>query len=145
MPHRLVRIFAEEPAEPAHPFALDDWSASIRRRRSGMLAMWPPMTIVACGRYCRTNSHIFFTLSTLGMIDEMPTTSYWPRADLLDEAIERGEVQQRARRLDVRLDDHQAPTAMEHPQREGALVRVTWLWYSSIGFMRRLPYSSSWP
>ena len=24
-------------------------------------------------------------------------------------------------------------------------VRVTWLWYNSIGFICRLPYSSSWP
>ena len=26
----------------------------------------------------------------------------------------------------------------------GPCVRVTWLWYSSIGFIARLPYSSSW-
>ena len=43
------------------------------------------------------------------------------RANLFDEAVERGEVQQRAGGLDVRLDHHQAPTAMEHPQRERAL------------------------
>ena len=26
----------------------------------------------------------------------------------------------------------------------GPCIRVTWLWYSSIGFIARLPYSSSW-
>ena len=27
---------------------------------------------------------------------------------------------------------------------KGPCARVTWLWYSSIGLMARLPYSSSW-
>ena len=26
----------------------------------------------------------------------------------------------------------------------GPCTRVTWLWYNSIGFRTRLPYSSSW-
>ena len=58
----------------------------------------------------------------------MPTTSYCVVAKLLDEAVQRGKVQQRARGLDVRLDQHQSPRAMEHPQAKTApCTRVTWL------------------
>ena len=39
-------------------------------------------------------------------------------ADLLDEAVQGREVEQRAGRCDVGLDEHQPPGAVEHPQRE---------------------------
>ena len=42
-------------------------------------------------------------------------------ANLLEEALARGEVEQRAGGLDVGLDEHQPPRTMEHPQREGTL------------------------
>ena len=42
-------------------------------------------------------------------------------ADFVEEAVQRGEVQERAGGFDVGLDEHDAPTAVEHPQRERAL------------------------
>ena len=44
-----------------------------------------------------------------------------------DEALARREVEQRAGRRDVLLDQHEAPGAVEHAQRERTLRRVTWL------------------
>ena len=44
-----------------------------------------------------------------------------PAAKLLDETVQGGIVQQRARRVEVGLDEHQAPGAMEQPQRKRPL------------------------
>ena len=44
-----------------------------------------------------------------------------PGAKLFDEAVERGEIQEHAGGFDVRLNHHQAPASVEHPQRKRAL------------------------
>ena len=97
------------------------WSASTFSGRVGMLAMWPPMRMVALGWCSRMSLHMAWTLPTLGMIAVMPMMSYWVRADLFDEAIEYGEVQDGAGRGDVGLEEHQPPGAVEHAQGERAL------------------------
>ncbi len=75
MADRAILVLAEELAEPAHAFAADDVVGVDARAELGTFAMCPPTTIVACGRCCRTSSHIFATLRRLGLIAEMPTTS----------------------------------------------------------------------
>src|ERR1039457_3348622 len=42
-------------------------------------------------------------------------------ADFFEETVERGEIEQRARRLEVGLDEHDAPRPVKHAQRERAL------------------------
>ena len=79
------------------------------------------MTIVALGWCSRTNSHIFSTLTRFGMMAVMPMTSYWRVRISSTKRSSVGKVQHRARGLDVGLDQHDAPTAVKHPQREGAL------------------------
>ena len=86
-----------------------------------MFATWPPTTITACGLVLPDQlahppdlQHV--RRDAADAHDVVPAV-----ADLLDEAVQGGEVQQRAGGRDVRLDEHQAPGAMEHPQRKRPL------------------------
>jgi len=65
------------------------------------------------------------------------------RADLLLETLEGGEIEERGRRLQVRLDEHEAHERWNMRREKGPCTRVTWLWYSSMGLIARLPCSSS--
>jgi hypothetical protein len=60
-----------------------------------------------------------------------------------DEPVERREIEHRAGRFDVRLDQHQAPTAMEHPQRERPLRSRHLIVVQLHRVHHREPYSSS--
>ncbi len=113
------------------------------RSRSGIAATCPPTTIVDVGECWRTSSHISFTLPTLTMMPEMPTTSYWCAAS---SSMKRSSV---GKSSSVQGASMFAWISIRPQERwnirseNGPCARVTWLWYSSIGLIARLPYSSS--
>ena len=118
---RLVLVLAQEAAEPAHALAADD-----------VIGVDPLVQIGHVGDVAADDdrgvrqilpnqlAHLLH-FEDVGNDRRDADDVVLVGANLLDEAIERGEVQQRAGRGDVRLDHHQAPTAVEHPQRESAL------------------------
>ena len=55
------------------------------------------------------------------MIELIPMTLYFCDRSLFDEPLFRGEVQQRASGLQVDLNQHQAPRAIEGTERERPL------------------------
>ena len=115
-------VFAQEAAEPAHALA----AGRCGRRRSARpgRARWRcarRRRSCACGWYWRISSHIFLTLKMFGMIEVMPMMSYWCVRISSMKRSSVGKSSSDAGGLDVRLDQHQAPTAMEHPQRERPL------------------------
>ena len=95
--------------------------------RSGTLAMCPPTTIVAGGWCLRISRHIRRTFNRFGMIELIPMTSYFcDRTSSMNRSSD-GKVQQRARGLQVDLNQHQAPRPMEGRNEKGPWTRVTWL------------------
>jgi hypothetical protein len=119
------------------------WSASIIVSIPRMAVTWPPTTITDCGDSSRTILHISFTFPILTMIDEIPITSYecslssWANAsrDGKSSTVHGAEmffwiIMMPHERWNIRSE--KAPCA-----------RVTWLGYSSIGLIDRLPNSSS--
>ena len=77
--------------------------------------------IVALGRYWRISWHIFFDLQKIRCDGRDANDIVLMGADFFDEAVERGEVQERARGLDVGLDEHQTPTSVKHAQGKRSL------------------------
>ncbi len=116
-----IFILAEVAAEPPHPFALND-----------VIGVDPPGQVGDVGDVPADDDggvrlvlpdQLAHLLDFVDVGDDRRDADHvvLPSADFLDEAVQRGEVQHRARGLDVRLDHHQAPTAVEHPQRERPL------------------------
>ena len=117
----LIFVFAEKPAHPSNAFPFDDvvgidpllqignigdMSADDDDRLGLMLADQPahPPHLEKIGNDGADPNHV--VLSGL---------------DLLDEPFLRGKVQERARGLQVHLDEHQPPGAVEGAKREGML------------------------
>ena len=118
----LVRVFAQEPAEPAHALALDDVVGVDPLAQVGHVGDVPADDDRRLGLILADQlAHLLAPCSRLGMIDVMPMTSYCCVRISSMKRSSVGKSEQRAGGLDVRLDEHQAPTAMEHPQRERAL------------------------
>ena len=118
---RLILVFSKKPAHPANAFPLDDvvgidplfqigsigdMSADDDDRLGLMLSDQPthPPYLEKIGNDGADPNHI--VLSGL---------------DLLDEPTLRGKVQERARSLQVHLDEHESPGSVEGAQREGVL------------------------
>ena len=118
-----VRGLAQELAEPRHAFALHDVvGVDHVLRRPGSPPRARRRRSCECGECSRTRRHISRTLPTFTMMLEMPTMSYWWACQFLDEALAGGEVEHRAGRGDVVLDEDDAPRPVEHAQRERALL-----------------------
>ena len=78
MAQRPVLVLAQEAAEPAHALAADDVIGVDPLGQVGHVGDVPAdddrgVRADTAG----SSSHIFFTFSMFGMIDEMPMTSYW--------------------------------------------------------------------
>ena len=121
MAQRPVLVFAEEAAEPAHALAADDVIGVDPLDQIGHVGDVPAdddrgVRLILPDQLAHL-LHLRRVRNDRRDADDVVL----PRAKLFDEAVERGEVQQRAGGFDVRLNHHQAPTAMEHPQRERAL------------------------
>ena len=90
--------------------------------------MWPPTTIVACGWWRRTSSHMSFTLPMFGRIALMPTTSY---GTLRSSSSKRSSVGKSssvvgARRLAwISISPHERWNMRSE---NAPCTRVTWLW-----------------
>ncbi len=116
-----VRIFAQETAKPGDPFPFDDVvcvDSRIEIREVGDMTAHDDR---------RVRQVLADKLTHLPDLEPVRDDAADPDnivvlvADLLDEAIQAGKIQQRAGRVDVGLDEHQAPRTMELPQREGTL------------------------
>ena len=116
-----VGAFAQIAAKPSHALAADDMVGVDPLVQIGDVGNMPAdddfgLRLIAADQL----AHLFdFVLvgNDRGDADHVVPVI----ADFLDEAVQRREVQHGARGLDIGLDEHDAPTAVEHPQRERAL------------------------
>ena len=121
MVDRSVDRLAEKRAEPPDPFALDDMV-----RLKQLLEAGDRRHMAADDdRRCRgvlpdQTAH----LAHLADVDDDARDAdhvVLVGREFLDEALACRKIQQGGRRGDVRLDEHDAPRAMMHPEREGPL------------------------
>ena len=118
---RLVLVLAEQTAKPAHALAADDMIGVDPLAEIGNVGDVPADDDRGLRQILPNQLAHLFHFEEVRNDRRDADDVVLVGANLLDETVERGEVQQRAGRRDVRLDHHQAPTAMEHSQREGAL------------------------
>jgi hypothetical protein len=108
----------------------------------GIAVTWPPTTSVDRGECSRTSRHISRTLPTLTMMRRCRRRRSGA-GDLADEPLARGEVEH-VQGAEMFCWMSMMPHERWNIRSEnGPCSRVTWLWYSSIGLMARLPNSSS--
>ena len=132
-----------KPRNHATPSPATTWSASITSPSPGRFAMWPPTTIVAFGWCRRTSSHMSFTLPMFGRMPLIPTTSYGTVRISSSKRSRVGKsrsVVGASRFAWMSIRPHERWNMRSE---NGPCTRVTWLWYSSIGLIARLPCSSS--
>ena len=116
MAHGPLRVLAQKTAEPVDPLAEDnpvrvdallesrdtDHVAAHHDRRLGLVLSHQPAhlgDLQDIGRNGADPDHIVLVV-----------------ADLADEAVQGGEIQQHAGGLEIGLNHHQPPRAIEHPQ-----------------------------
>ena len=113
---RLLGIFAQESAKPADPFAADDVVGVDPPLEVGNVGDVPADDDLGLGKMLADQLAHLLHLQQVRQDAADAHDVVGPAADLLDEAVQGGKVQERARRVEVRLDQHQAPGAMEQPQ-----------------------------
>ena len=121
MAQRAILVLAQEAAEPPHPLAADDVIGVDPLDQVGHVGDVPAdddrgVRLILPNQLAHL-LHFAHVRNDRRDADHVVLVG----ANLFDEAIERGEVQQRAGGFDVRLNHHQAPTAVEHPQRKRPL------------------------
>ncbi len=113
-----VRLFPQVATEPRHAVPLDDEigvDALAQLRHVGDVTADDDRGV---GLVLADQGAHLLDLDQIGQDGRDADDVVLVGAKLLDEALEPGKVQHRASRLDVGLDEHDPPTAMEHPQRK---------------------------
>ena len=121
MADRPIDRFAQVAAEPGHAFALDDVVGVDPLGQVRDVGDVPADDDLRIGLILADQRAHLRDLSLIGNDRGDAHHVVLLRAKLLDESLQRGEVEHGARGLDVRGNEHDPPTAVEHPQGEGAL------------------------
>ena len=118
---RLFLVLAQKPPHPADAVALDDVVGIQAFVQVGDIG-----NVAADDDFCvrLVAAHQFAHLPHFQLVGDDrrdPDNVVGVPAQLLDETVERRKVEHGAGGLDVRLDQHQSPAAVEHPQGERTL------------------------
>jgi hypothetical protein len=122
VPDRAVFIFRKEAAHPAHTLAFHDVVGVDQLVQIGQVSDVPADHDRGVGQMLTNQLAHLLDLSDVRLDRSDPDDVVRVRSNLLDEAIHRREIQQRTGSVDIVLNEHQPPRAVEHPHRERSLL-----------------------
>ena len=121
MADRLAFVLGEEPAHPAHPFLPHDVVGVHLFSHPRQVRNVPADDDGGLWQMRADQLAHLLHLPEVRYDGADPDHIVAVSGNLLDKAIQRGEIQQRAGGVEIGLNQHDAPGAVEHPKGKGPL------------------------